>query len=284
MGNIISFSGLASGMDTSSWIEALVAIKQKSVTALQTKKNNVSATQNNVDAIKAKVSSLRSAVEAFTDAKFGGSFDLFSKNKVSSSNESVVTASATGEAARQSFDVVVKELATSTKAVSSIGSLGNISNDTLFKNLASGNAVTGDLSIYVNGSKNTINISDTSTLGDIISQINSIDGINASITDGKLSVTAEDGNSIVVGSSSDKTNFTSVLGLVRDDDGNYSSNNTISSINTSSTFDEIFANSDIPFQGGTLTIGNAEFSVSGDTTLKSFINSINSNEDAHTTA
>lgn len=284
MGNIISFSGLASGMDTSSWIEALVAIKQKSVTALQTKKNNVSATQNNVDSIKAKVSSLRSAVEAFTDAKFGGSFDLFSKNKVSSSNESVVTASATGEAARQSFDVVVKELATSTKAVSSIGSLGNISNDTLFKNLASGNAVTGDLSIYVNGSKNTINISDTSTLGDIISQINSIDGINASITDGKLSVTAEDGNSIVVGSSSDKTNFTSVLGLVRDDDGNYSSNNTISSINTSSTFDEIFANSDIPFQGGTLTIGNAEFSVSGDTTLKSFINSINSNEDAHTTA
>ena len=224
MSNIISFSGLASGMDTSSWIEALVSIKQESVKTLQTKKNNVSATQNNVDTIKAKVSSLRSAVEAFTDTKFGGSFDLFGKNTVTSSNESVVTASATNDAARQNFDVVVNQLATSTKATSSIGSIANISNDTLFKNLASGNAVTGDLSVYVNGSKHTVSISDTSTLGDIVSEINAIDGINASITDGKLSITAENENSVVFGSSSDETNFTSVLGLVRGEDGTYISN------------------------------------------------------------
>lgn len=284
MSNIISFSGLASGMDTSSWIEALVSIKQESVKTLQTKKNNVSATQNNVDTIKAKVSSLRSAVEAFTDTKFGGSFDLFGKNTVTSSNESVVTASATNDAARQNFDVVVNQLATSTKATSSIGSIANISNDTLFKNLASGNAVTGDLSVYVNGSKHTVSISDTSTLGDIVSEINAIDGINASIADGKLSITAENENSVVFGSSSDETNFTSVLGLVRGEDGNYISNNKVSNVSTSSTFAEIFANSDTAFQGGTLTIGNAEFTVSGDTTLKSFINAINSNEDANTNA
>ena len=33
----ISFSGLASGLDTSSWVEALVSVKKQEVTALETK-------------------------------------------------------------------------------------------------------------------------------------------------------------------------------------------------------------------------------------------------------
>ena len=32
----ISFSGLASGLDTSGWVEALVSVKQEKVTSLQT--------------------------------------------------------------------------------------------------------------------------------------------------------------------------------------------------------------------------------------------------------
>ena len=31
----ISFSGLASGLDTSGWVEALVSVKQEKVTSLQ---------------------------------------------------------------------------------------------------------------------------------------------------------------------------------------------------------------------------------------------------------
>ena len=33
----ISFSGLLSGLDTSSWVEALVSVKQEKVTTLKTK-------------------------------------------------------------------------------------------------------------------------------------------------------------------------------------------------------------------------------------------------------
>ena len=36
MASTISFSGLASGLDTSSWVEAFVSVKQQKVTALQT--------------------------------------------------------------------------------------------------------------------------------------------------------------------------------------------------------------------------------------------------------
>ena len=75
----ITFSGLASGMDTSSWIKALVSIKQQSVTKLQKSKSTVETSSNVLSTIKSKVTTLRSSIEKFTDAKFGSSFDLFSK-------------------------------------------------------------------------------------------------------------------------------------------------------------------------------------------------------------
>ena len=37
----ISFSGLASGLDTSSWVESLVALKRAKVTTLQEQKENI---------------------------------------------------------------------------------------------------------------------------------------------------------------------------------------------------------------------------------------------------
>ena len=75
----ITFTGLASGMDTSSWINALVSIKQQSVTKLQNSKTTVETSSNVLNTIKSKVSTLRSSIEKFTDAKFGGAFDVFSK-------------------------------------------------------------------------------------------------------------------------------------------------------------------------------------------------------------
>ena len=37
----ISFSGLASGLDTSGWVEALVSVKQLAVTSLQTELTSI---------------------------------------------------------------------------------------------------------------------------------------------------------------------------------------------------------------------------------------------------
>ena len=48
----ISFSGLASGMDTSSWVEALVSVKQASITKLETQKQAVAATQEVLNNVK----------------------------------------------------------------------------------------------------------------------------------------------------------------------------------------------------------------------------------------
>lgn len=286
----ITFSGLASGIDTSKWVEALVKIKQKSVTTLQDKQKTITSTKTVLDALKSNMTNLRSSIEKLTDAKLGGSFDLFSKNSVTSSNEGVVTATANENAARQSLDVVVKQLASSTVATSTYDS--KINTNTEFSKLSSGNAKTGSLSLYVDGEKKEISIKETDTVGDILDKIVSAGGktytggpswnptyknnISAEINNGKVSITANNGKEIVLGSTTDESNFTSVLGLTRDSSGNYSSSNSISAIGTSDKIVDIFGSD----AKGTFTIGNATFTVDENTTFKSLINNINSKTDA----
>ncbi len=271
----ISFTGLASGMDTSSWIEALVSVKQKSVTTLKTKQTSTEKAKSVLDTVKSSVSSLRSSVEKLTDSKFGGNFDLFAKNAVTSSNSSVVTATATPDAARQSLDIVVNQLATSTTATSTYNS--KINDETVFNKLASGNAKEGKFSVFVDGKKSDIEIEEDENLGSIISKLNSIEGVNASISDGKVQISAEGGKEIVIGSASDEANFASVLGLVKDSEtGDYESYTSVSAINTSDKLVDIFGES----VKGTFNIGNQEFTIDENTSLKSLIGSINGKADS----
>lgn len=278
MGNI-TFTGLASGMDTSSWIEALVSIKQQSVTSLKSKQTTINSTQTVLDTVKSNVTALRTSIEKLTDSKLGGSFDLFAKNTVTSSKESLVTATATENAARQSLDIVVNQLATSTVATSAFDT--KIDENTVFNKLSSGNAKEGSFSVYVDGKKSEIKIEENATLGDIISQLNNIEGINASIENGKFNITTQDGQEVVVGSATDESNFMSVLGLVKNSEtGNYESFNAVSSINTSDKIFDKFGQDAL----GTFKIGNQEFTIDENTTFKSLIGTINAKADSGVTA
>ena len=298
----ITFSGLASGMDTSSWVKALVSIKQQSVTKLQKSKSTVETSSNVLSTIKSKVTTLRSSIEKFTDAKFGSSFDLFSKNKVTTSKDSVVTANVTADAAKQNFDVIVNKLATATKATSNLGSSALINGDTKFADLAGGKAKTGSLSLYVDGEKKEITIDEEDTVDDILNKIvdaggttrtsGSLSGgtwnpptttnnVNATVQDGKIVISGNNGKEVVLGASSDESNFVKVMGLVKDaDTGSYESSSKISSVNTSSKIMEAFSG----LKDGTFKIGNAEFTIDENTTIKGLISKINSSEDAGVSA
>ena len=115
----ITFNGLASGLDTSSWIEALVSVKQTTVTSLQEEQKAQQELLSVVNNIKSFFTSFQSCLQKITDSQFGiSSMDLFLQNLATSSNANIVTATATTEAARQSYDVLVDQLASSTKATS----------------------------------------------------------------------------------------------------------------------------------------------------------------------
>ena len=163
----ISFSGLASGLDTSSWVQSLTALKRAKVTALEDKKSEVEVTRDTLNNIKSFFSSFRSTLEKITDSKFGiQSLDLFSKKLASSSDERVLNAVATSEAEAATYEITVDKLATATKAKSGIAQTVEqsvlASKETKLSEIG---VFSGDIYVNAAGKESIINISSNETIG-----------------------------------------------------------------------------------------------------------------------
>lgn len=182
----ISFSGLASGMDTSSWVEALVSVKQSEMTKLESNRSTVAAAQETLNNIKSYFSSFQGLLENITDAKFGiASRDLFTQNLAESSNVSVLTATASTSAENTTYNIEVKQLASATEVNSGLDivvphSQTNVAtmNSTLFSIADEDhNIIAGDITFSVDNNLRTISIDNKTTISDFI---NLLDGIGIS--------------------------------------------------------------------------------------------------------
>ena len=205
----ISFSGLASGLDTSGWVEALVSSKQGKITTLQTELQEIQKQKSTLNDTRSVVSNLRSAIEKMTDVKFGGAFDLFNQCTATSSNDKIFTATATSSASRQNYDIVVQQLATYTKAISAESASAVADDETTLESLG---VKEGSFSVYVDGLKTAIDIDKETTIGDLKSQLSAA-GITAEIDEtGAIKLTsATEGITIDVGSTTDSTNLVSLF-------------------------------------------------------------------------
>ncbi len=274
----ISFSGLGTGLDTSSWVEAMVSIKQKKVSTLRTQLTSKQTVKTTLNDTRSATSSLRTAIEKLTDAKFGGIFDLFSQNSATSSNEDVFTATASSNARRQDYNISVQQLATFTKATSKESASAVADDNTRLANLGISK---GSLTAYVNGYKNTVNISEDDTLGDLKARLAAF-GLNTEVDEnGALHFTAQnEGDSIHLGATTDTSNFASLIGLTRQEDGSYASTSSVYKANVATKLTAEDSGFNQVINAGTFTIGGATFTIDGDTTLSSLISQINTNEDA----
>ena len=278
MAATISFSGLASGLDTSSWVEAFVSVKKEEATTLQTNLKSIQTTKTTLTDTKSKFTSLRTAIEKLTDAKFGGSFDLFAKNSATSSNNDIFSATVTSNAARQTYDIKVQQLATYTKATSKDAASAVADDSTKLSNLG---ITSGSLTTYVNGKKTTINIGKDDTLGDLKSRLAEA-GIKTEIdNNGVLKLSAQNsGDTIHVGATTDGTNLTSLIGLTAQEDGSYASTNSLFKASVSSKLTAEDSGFNERIKAGTFTIGDATFTIDDKTTLSSLISEINNNDKA----
>lgn len=274
----ISFSGLASGLDTSSWVDALVSVKKQDLTKFQTQLTGYQTTKTTLNDTRSAYSSLRTAIEKLTDAKFGGSMDLFAKNSAKSSNEDIFTATATSSAARQNYDVKVKQLATYTKAMSKESASAVADDSTKLANLG---IKDGTFTAYVNGQKNVVNIGKEDTVGDLKARMAEF-GVKTEVdAQGVLKFSAQNaGDTINIGATTDSSNLASLVGLARQEDGTYASTNSLykASIATKLTDENSGFNQQIT--AGTFTIGSATFTIDEKTTLSSLISEINNNDEA----
>ena len=181
----ITFSGLSgSGLDTSSWVDALVSVKQTTITSLQAQKEAQQKLLSVVNNIKSFFSSFQTCLQKITDSQFGiASLDLFMQNLATSSNTNILTATATTDAARQTYDVLVEQLATSTKATS-----GYTKTETKYATLNTTLGELGAKSGTVTVNNQSFTVSEKDTIKDLIGKFSNA-GVVASFDSKKCRFT-----------------------------------------------------------------------------------------------
>lgn len=273
----ITFTGLASGMDTTAWVEELVKIKKaKRYDKLVAKQETLTAKQKAVSTVQSSFTSLRTSLEKITDSSLGGAFDLFSKTKATSSVDSIATATSSAGAAKASYTLSVKQLASATKASSSASALAineNTSMASLSDEVAKlADGETASFSVYVDGEKQSISVGKDDTVKSVLDKLNE-KGLTAELKDGKISIS---GDNVVIGSNSDTLNITKAFSLLKNSEtGAYESFETKTIATSKDKIADILGAD----AKGTFKIGGAEFTIDDDTTFDSLIKEINSKSD-----
>ena len=270
----ISFSGLASGLDTDSWVTALVSAKQLTVTSLQSQLTSIRNEQNTVSNVKASFSKLQSALQALTDSRINNTADIFASNKVTSSDKDIFTASVTSDAVRDTYNVVVKQLATTTTAVSVDPASKVADGNTRLSDMGISE---GSVTVYVDGAKTTINIDENDTVANLQSRLSAAGAtLTIDADTGIMSIAASNGTSeLKIGANTDTSNLVSLLGLQETEAGTYDSATAVYQVYGSTLLTDANSGFNTQITEGTFKIGNATFTIDSTTTLDNIISQIN---------
>lgn len=289
----MTISGLGSGLPIEEWVTKLVAVKQADIDKITAEKTTATNSNSALSTIKSSYSSLLSSLQTLTDAKFGSTSDVFAQNKVTTSDSSVLSASVTSLAAKQTLNVLVSQLATSTTATSGSVAAKMVDANTTVSSLAKGSVTEGNFSVYVDNTKYSISVASTDKVSDILGRISSATGLWAGIKDGKITLadsepaegaTPTSTHNIVVGSNSDTTNFATVMGLKKNTQGAYQSNKTNFQTNTSVALTSANAGFASTIQTGSFKIGSATFTIDSTKTMDELLAEINSSTEAGVSA
>lgn len=189
MGSITSGIGLISGIDTASLIESLITLESGSKFALQRRIASLQAQQSAMLDINARLLNFKNASRTFRIDK------IFQSAKAASSNESLLTATASASAQPGTFSFVVKQLVAHsqklTKGFASSSSAlglesltfsfgqGVLNRDRPLSELNGGSGVAaGKIRITDRtGAQATIDLTDAVTLNEVLTRINAESGI-----------------------------------------------------------------------------------------------------------
>ena len=161
----ISVGGLATGLDTESIVSQLMAVERKPVTALETRKLKFQALAASFKDLNARLSALKTRTDALKDpATFFG-------RSVSSSDETVATATATAGTVRGTFTLTTTALAKG--SIAAAGVTKAALSDTVAN--ADGNF---EFKLGATGSVVSVAVTTTTTLDQLVAAIN---GKNAGV-------------------------------------------------------------------------------------------------------
>ncbi|MFH0900361.1 MAG: flagellar cap protein FliD N-terminal domain-containing protein, partial [Pseudomonadota bacterium] len=101
----ITFSGLATGLDTSAIIEKLVSLEKAQIPGLETKKSNLQIQLATIGNLVTKLNALKTAAEGLD------STSELSEYTATSSDTNVITATTSGSASPGLYGIEVQQLA-----------------------------------------------------------------------------------------------------------------------------------------------------------------------------
>ena len=287
----ISFSGLGSGMDYSTWVTQFTALKeQSSVTPLETKKTNLQSQNSAISSLKTYYMTLATSMQKISDSKYGASFDIFASSKVTMGNDNAknyIDVSASNSVPKMDFEIEVLELATNSNIK------GNVKIEPEQMYVKSNTSLTqlenfkaGTLVFKTDDKDETeysIDVEKSDTMQSLIDKINNL-------KDGKLEATLdEDGNFLVKSTDANlklvsidgTSNFKKIAELKMTSNG-FESDGPIKA-GTKSAFNVRLVDSGI-FSEGEFKINGETFKIDNTTTMNQLLNQINSNTKANVKA
>jgi flagellar hook-associated protein 2 len=220
----IQFGGVVSGLNTQSIIDALVAAEKQPLTALQSQEATLTAQKTAYGQIGTAIDNVVTQLKNFTVTNAGSS------RQATSTDSSILTASAGPSASVASYQVSVQNLATATRALST-GSIGAAVTSTVdtSRTLANSSLATpitaGDMTVTVDGQALTVAEDPaTSTLQTVMdsltsaiqSQLNATDSgtVSAAIVNGQMQLSiAGYTNTHTISFADGSSNMASALGL-----------------------------------------------------------------------
>jgi len=260
----VNFGGLISGLDSNALISSLVNIERQPILRAQNRISELEVLKSAIGDLRTQLLGLRNAAQDFRFT------DLFNQFGVTSSEETVLTATVSGENPLVgAFALDVQQLASATTATSS-ASIGSAidPNATLENSGITTSIEAGDFTI--NGQSFSVDET-TDTLNGLLGQINASGaGVIATydaVTDRVVVENSTPGDTSIInfGASSDDTNLLSVLGLTQATQGATGTGGATLATSTSNlgavSTTELLNN--VNFSGGAITAGS--FRVNGAT-------------------
>jgi flagellar hook-associated protein 2 len=156
----VSFSGIASGIDTANIVRQLTNIERGSVRRYERKKVSAEQSVSAFGDLKTKLTTLRDIVKDMADP------DTFGKLSATTSDDKVLGITADGAAAQGTYEIEVQQLAKNTKVMS----------DSFSSKTGSGLFGEGTLTIEVGGESSDFTIDGDTTLTILKDAINSSGG------------------------------------------------------------------------------------------------------------
>lgn len=285
-GNVMStfsVSGLASGMDTDSIIEKMMAIEKKSVTRLKEDQTAINERLTMLQKINASLLELKTMSSDLTYET------PFTAKSVSSSSSATVSGSVIGpNAAKGTYTIdSITKIASSTytntqSAAGKIATANTKISDAVQRSVTGGSFKINNHEFYVDPANDTLQ-----NIVDNINAASATTGVGASYDDntGKLTlknVSSGNKNTIIIGGSEDTSDFLSAVGLTGAFQDTSSGVTTVTSSSHIGALDKTKTLGNLKFDkdfvGGKIKINGVEISLSSTDTLSQALTKItNSN-------